>query len=293
MTRKPPKAEQRMPIVTRENLRLRAALGSMQRRVRELTKEKEASQREVAELRRAVAEQTEYLDALAARVELVSGRDDDLRAMLAGAHEQLMNRADEIRTTLAAELQQAVLQQNAPQRNMPEGVPSPVRATDLDFVPNHHSSYQELVRQIHYRRLVRRIQETVHTALPPGATVAVASKGDEELLELGEGRRGWHFPQNEEGVYAGYYPADSEEAISHLEELRSRGAQFLLFPGTAFWWLEEYEEFGRHLRNHYRVALHQEDACIIFALQEPKTGWRDPSLQGNRARTAPLQDTTA
>jgi hypothetical protein len=250
-------------------LRLRAALGSMQRRVRELTKEKEASQREVAELQRAVAEQTEYLDALAARVELVSGRDDDLRAMLVGAHEQLMNRADEIRTTLAAELQQAVLQQNAPQRNMPEGVPSPVRATDLDFVPSQHSSYQELVRQTHYRRLVRRIQETVHTALPPGATVAVASKGDEELLELGEGRRGWHFPQNEKGVYAGYYPADSEEAISHLEELRSRGAQFLLFPETAFWWLEEYEGFGRHLESRYR-RVHDDETCIIYELSEAR-----------------------
>src|SRR3712207_5550548 len=144
-----------------------------------------------------------------------------------------------------------------------------------------------------YQRLSRRLQEAVGMALPPGATVIVVSRGDEELLELGDDRKGWHFPQNEKGVYAGYYPADSEEAISHLEKLRSRGAQFLLFPATAFWWLEEYEWFGRHLRNHYRVALHQEDACIIFALQEPKTGWRDPGVQGNSARTAPLQDTTA
>ncbi len=271
MTRKRSKAEKRMPIRTRENLRLRAALGSMRRCIRELTKEKEAARREVAELRWAVAEQAEYLDELAARVQLVLGRDDDLRAMLVGAHEQLMNRADEIRTTLAAELQQAMLQQNAPQQTMPEGAPSPVHATDLDFVPSQHSSYRELGKQIHYQRLIRRIRKAVHTALPPDANIIVVSKGDGELLELGEGRRGWHFPQNEEGVYAGYYPADSGEAISHLEELRSRGAQFLLFPGTAFWWLEEYEAFGRHLESRYRRVWNDE-ACIIYELSEQQTG---------------------
>ena len=269
MRKKRPKAEQRMPIGTRENARLRAALGPMQRRIRKLTEEKEAAQSEVAELRRAVAEQTEYVDELAARIQLLLSRDDDLRAMLVGAHEQLMNRADEIRTSLAAELQQAVLQQSATQQSMPEGGPSPVRAADLDFVPGQHSSYQELTKQIHYQRLIRRIGEAVRTALPPDATVVVVSKGDEELLKLGEGRRGWHFPQNEEGVYAGYYPADSAEAIAHLEELRARGAQFLLFPGTALWWLEKYEEFGRHLDSRYR-RVSEDETCVIYELSEAR-----------------------
>jgi glycosyltransferase involved in cell wall biosynthesis len=145
----------------------------------------------------------------------------------------------------------------------------------LEVIANRHRfpAFRRAIRDffLGYRRLVRRIQETVHTALPPGATVAVASKGDEELLELGEDRRGWHFPQNEKGVYAGYYPADSEEAISHLEELRSRGAQFLLFPGTAFWWLEEYEEFGRHLESCYR-RVWDDETCIIYKLSEQQTG---------------------
>src|SRR3712207_2672412 len=51
-----------------------------------------------------------------------------------------------------------------------------------------------------YQQLVRRIREVVRTALPAGATVIVVSKGDDRLLEL-DGRRGWHFPQNERGVY--------------------------------------------------------------------------------------------
>ena len=37
-------------------------------------------------------------------------------------------------------------------------------------------------------------------ALPPDATVLVVSHGDDELLELGAARRGWHFPQQEDGV---------------------------------------------------------------------------------------------
>lgn len=50
----------------------------------------------------------------------------------------------------------------------------------------------------------------------------VVSRGDSDLLNLG-GRQAWHFPQTEDGVYAGYYPADSTEAITHLEVLRAKG----------------------------------------------------------------------
>jgi hypothetical protein len=117
-----------------------------------------------------------------------------------------------------------------------------------------------------YPRLVGHIQEVAKAVLPRKATVAVVSKGDEELLKLGGERRGWHFPQNEDGVYAGYYPADSVAAISHLEELRSSGADFLLFPETAFWWLERYEDFKQHLDARYRRIWGE--GCIIYQLYE-------------------------
>src|SRR4029077_6836938 len=45
-----------------------------------------------------------------------------------------------------------------------------------------------------YEVLVGRVREAVAHVVPEGATVAVATRGDEDLLELGE-RRGWHFPQ--------------------------------------------------------------------------------------------------
>ncbi len=90
----------------------------------------------------------------------------------------------------------------------------------------------------------------MNAELPAGSVVVVVSRGDDNLLQLGP-RRGWHFPQTEAGVYAGFYPADSEEAIAHLEEIRRMGADYLLFPSTAFWWLGFYGAFQKHLESHY------------------------------------------
>ena len=61
-----------------------------------------------------------------------------------------------------------------------------------------------------YESLRERIRDTVRTQLPQGASVAVISKGDEELLRF-EGRRGWHYPQAENGRYANVYPAHSDK----------------------------------------------------------------------------------
>jgi GT2 family glycosyltransferase len=117
-----------------------------------------------------------------------------------------------------------------------------------------------------YQQLTHCLRALVNEHLPPGATVVVVSKGDEELLEL-EGRPAWHFPRGPDGGYAGYNPADSAGAISHLEELRAAGGQYLLLPGTALWWLDFYADFRRHLESRYRLVVRQDDVCIIFELQ--------------------------
>lgn len=119
-----------------------------------------------------------------------------------------------------------------------------------------------------YDRLRQSIQQTVATRLPSGATVIVVSKGDEELVKL-NGRRAWHFPKAEDGSYANLYPADSAEAISHLEALRNQGGEFLLLPRTAFWWLEHYGEFKKHLEHNYKLAVRDQETCLIFDLGGP------------------------
>jgi len=116
-----------------------------------------------------------------------------------------------------------------------------------------------------YRRVIEDVHGSVEDTVPAGATVLVVSRGDEELLDLG-GRRAWHFPRQADGRYLGHYPADGVAAVRHLEELRGMGASYLVVPSTAYWWLEHYSEFGRHLRERYAAVSGRQEACVIFSL---------------------------
>jgi len=119
-----------------------------------------------------------------------------------------------------------------------------------------------------YRELRERVRAVVTTRLPADAIVIVVSKGDEELLRFDAqpSIKGWHFPQAADGRYANLYPANSADAIAHLEDLRARGGDFLLIPKPALWWLEHYAEFKQHLEQRYRLAVRDEEICVIFAL---------------------------
>lgn len=119
-----------------------------------------------------------------------------------------------------------------------------------------------------YEQLLVRIRQAVAHVAPHNSKVVVVSKGDDALLKL-DGRQGWHFPQDSRGKYAGYYPADSTAAITHLEELRSKGATYLVLPSTALWWLDHYREFGQYLMQHYQTVVQQKDTGLIFALHRP------------------------
>jgi tetratricopeptide (TPR) repeat protein len=121
-------------------------------------------------------------------------------------------------------------------------------------------------RQTAYQELIFRIRNNVVSTLPQGAGVVVVSKGDPELIKLGMVRAS-HFPQNDRGAYAGHYPSDSAAAIDHLEQLRRAGAEYLLLPNTAFWWLEFYAGFRRHLESCYATTNPDDRSCVIFDLR--------------------------
>src|SRR5205823_6424932 len=57
------------------------------------------------------------------------------------------------------------------------------------------------------------------------------------------------------GAYGNLSLRDSNDAISRLEAIRIQGAQYLLLPATAFWWLDRYQEFRKHLEAHYPVVV--------------------------------------
>ena len=119
-------------------------------------------------------------------------------------------------------------------------------------------------KRLNYQEMIPQFRRAVNAALPEDATVAIVSKGDSALLKLGN-RKAWHFPRGADGAYAGHYPATSAAAIEHLETLRADGADFLVFPNTAFWWLDFYKELHRHITSRYTQVLDHE-TCMVFRL---------------------------
>jgi len=115
-----------------------------------------------------------------------------------------------------------------------------------------------------YAELSARVIEVGRAVLPSTSRVLVVSRGDADLLQLGV-RAAWHFPAGSNGEFAGYYPADSDEAIRHLKSLQASGAEYLVFPRTAFWWLDHYEQLREHLVRECRLHFHDE-SCVIFRL---------------------------
>ncbi len=133
---------------------------------------------------------------------------------------------------------------------------------------------------------VHRIRALVRLGVPEGSTVAVVSRGDEELVRL-PGRQGWHFPQTPGGVYAGHHPADSAEAVAHLETVRTRGAEYLLVPCTAYWWLDHYDGLRRHLDTRARLVAFEEHTGSLFSLSQDLPGHQHPLVRTDASPGAP------
>ena len=166
---------------------------------------------------------------------------------------------------LQAQLQN--LQADAPPAEAPTAA-----GTRAGFVTPQRALYQDLVV---------RVREAVRQDTPEHATVLMISKGDPELLKL-EGQRAWHFPQCDDGTYAGAYPPDSSAAIAHLETLRIKGAHFLVIPEPFAWWLDYYSDFRLHLESHY-PRVRRDDSCCIFDLRRQET---HPHSRNGQARKA-------
>jgi GT2 family glycosyltransferase len=119
-----------------------------------------------------------------------------------------------------------------------------------------------------YRQLVERVRKAVVEAVPSGATVAVASRGDDRLVMI-PGLRAIHFPSGLEGVYAGYYPANGAETVQVVEAARREGCTHLVFPAPALWWLDHYPALGRYLDGHGRKLWHDATTAAIYELRPP------------------------
>jgi Glycosyltransferases involved in cell wall biogenesis len=65
-----------------------------------------------------------------------------------------------------------------------------------------------------------------------------------------------------------HYPANGAAAIEEMEQLHSKGAEFLLVPHNAFELFKRYPELKEHLDKHYRLLASEEDICLIYDLRE-------------------------
>jgi GT2 family glycosyltransferase len=116
-----------------------------------------------------------------------------------------------------------------------------------------------------YRRVADDLRSMVEAAVPPGTIVAVVSKGDDQLLRF-KHRIGWHFPRARDGGYRGHHPADGDDAIEQVRAIVADGARFLVFPRTAFWWLEHYRGLREFLDAGGRMVVGRADVGVIYEI---------------------------
>jgi hypothetical protein len=133
---------------------------------------------------------------------------------------------------------------------------------EADAVSKAEGAGDKPIDRVAYADMVRAVREAVRRELPRTAQLLVISRGDDRLLNL-YGRPAWHFPRGEDGFFLGEYPADGKTAVEHLSRWGAHGAEFLIIPRTAFWWLNHYPELRAEVDRHYRTAFADEDVMIV------------------------------
>ena len=93
----------------------------------------------------------------------------------------------------------------------------------------------------------------------------ISASRTRDVIDFGS-RKGWHYPQNEDGVYAGYYPGDGADALRQLNALREKGGRYLLIPATSIWWLEHYPELREELEQNATLVINQPHTCVVYDL---------------------------
>jgi hypothetical protein len=99
--------------------------------------------------------------------------------------------------------------------------------------------------------------------IPQGETLILVDQAKLETNAIA-GRHALPFLERA-GEYWGP-PPDDETAIREFERLRGSGANFIVFAWPAFWWLDYYQGFNRHLRQHHRNVL-ENDRIVVFDLR--------------------------
>jgi ATP-binding cassette subfamily B protein len=117
-----------------------------------------------------------------------------------------------------------------------------------------------------YDAMTTRVHEAMEQHVPAGAKVLVVSRGDQALVDS-DWCEASHFPQRADGSHEEGPPAHDFEAIGWVEDLRAQGAEYLVVPAPALWWLDHYQGFRFYLERFPRASDDPETA-VIFNLSD-------------------------
>ncbi len=216
---------------------------------------------EVRSLRGQIRDQATLEEAMQALSQRQEAAIEELRARIRRLKGELAIRPTPARSLTGSDAEAAV---EHLQSSLDDAVTRVQRTFErLDRSASAHGAAADRVR---YADARDRMGEAIAECVPLGATVLIASKGDENLLRI-PGRRAWHFPRAQDGTYSWSYPADSGSAIAQLEALRAQGADYLIFPATSLWWMTHYAGFRRHIERYYRQALADKEVGVVFSLR--------------------------
>jgi glycosyltransferase involved in cell wall biosynthesis len=118
------------------------------------------------------------------------------------------------------------------------------------------------IRNSWFHKVSRAVGE-MQLAIPIGELLVLADEAQWGTGTTLAGRRVLPFMERD-GVYWGSPPNDAV-AITELERLRASGAGYMAVTWPAFWLLECYPAFHRHLRSHFACLLENE-RLVIFQL---------------------------
>jgi glycosyltransferase involved in cell wall biosynthesis len=114
-----------------------------------------------------------------------------------------------------------------------------------------------------WKRLMAAAAE-LEPVIPPGARYILADDHQLSQGQLLSGRQAIPFLEKD-GQFWGP-PPDDATAIAELARLRAAGATFLVFAWPAFWWLDHYGSFARHVRSTYPCIVDSAD-FVAFDLR--------------------------
>jgi SAM-dependent methyltransferase len=106
------------------------------------------------------------------------------------------------------------------------------------------------------------VARAVRFTVPFWATTAVMTNDDAELPDLEE-RPTWKFDVGGEETDIG-----SAAAGACVERMKADGCAYLVIPSSAYWWLDAKPDFRRYLEDDFRRVKADDDACLIYALQD-------------------------